>query len=571
MMKERYIELMERTLSAYSDEHIESYFNDVKTNGLKEHGFPRLTADIGILIAHGRRHDLMAIFLEMMDFCCKTIPKVKAANDFSVREIVACLNEIEESGAVDSERLERWKADLKTIDPITCYDTYAKDENDKVRNWALFTCLSEFFRQKAGLCNSEEFIDMQILSQFRWLDENGMYLDGGIGKKGIHMDAEEPQNHHPINYDVVPKGLFALLLDAGYRGKYYAKIDEMLRTSALNILKMQSPNGDMAFGGRSNQFLFCELWMIVIYEHEAKRYVREGDPHLAAVFKAASKRTLAVTEYGLGLDPICHIKNRFPIETEHGCEDYAYFNKYMITVASNLHAAYLICDDSIPAPDIEDVEPQVFKTSSYFHKAFLKAGGYGIEFDFDADPHYDARGLGRVQRANAPSAICMSLPCPKSPVYVVTGYPATELSLSAAVKQDGEWIFAVDEKTKYDLKELYTEGESAKANIVCTFENGKQVSADYKVSESGLEIGLNSDGELAFSLPAFLFDGEEYTTVTKEKNSLTIEYKGWVCKYESSGEIYETETIAPNRSGYYKKFFTSAQKSLYIHVDIFKK
>ena len=54
-MKEKYIELMEKALSAYTDEHIQRYFNDVKTNGLTEHGFPRLTANIGILIAHGRR------------------------------------------------------------------------------------------------------------------------------------------------------------------------------------------------------------------------------------------------------------------------------------------------------------------------------------------------------------------------------------------------------------------------------------------------------------------------------------------------------------------------------------
>ena len=51
-MKERYILLMEKSLSAYTDAHILRYFNEVKTNGLTEHGFPRLTANIGILIFH---------------------------------------------------------------------------------------------------------------------------------------------------------------------------------------------------------------------------------------------------------------------------------------------------------------------------------------------------------------------------------------------------------------------------------------------------------------------------------------------------------------------------------------
>ena len=107
--RSRYIDLMEKILSAYSNEHIDRYFNDVKTDGLKEHGFPRLTANIGILIAHGRRTDLMSRFIEMMDFCCQQIPKVKAANDFSVKEIVFCLQELEKSKAVPPEKLKEWK------------------------------------------------------------------------------------------------------------------------------------------------------------------------------------------------------------------------------------------------------------------------------------------------------------------------------------------------------------------------------------------------------------------------------------------------------------------------------
>ena len=84
-MKEHYIDLMEKALSAYSDDHIHQYFEEVKEKGLTEHGFPRLTANIGILASHGRRQDLIPIFRAMMEFCCTQIPKVKAANDFSVK------------------------------------------------------------------------------------------------------------------------------------------------------------------------------------------------------------------------------------------------------------------------------------------------------------------------------------------------------------------------------------------------------------------------------------------------------------------------------------------------------
>ena len=91
-MKETYLELMELSLSAYSKAHILRFFSDVKQKGLTEHGFPRLTANIGILIAHGRRKDLLPIFLEMMDFCCANMPTVKAANDFTVKEIIFCIS-----------------------------------------------------------------------------------------------------------------------------------------------------------------------------------------------------------------------------------------------------------------------------------------------------------------------------------------------------------------------------------------------------------------------------------------------------------------------------------------------
>ena len=117
-MKERYLDLMEKALSAYTDAHIQRYFDDVKTNGLKEHGFPRLTANIGILIAHGRRTDLLPMFIEMMSVCCKMFlrPYVKAANEFSVREVLCCIAEVEAAGVVDGEIISAWKADLAAIE-----------------------------------------------------------------------------------------------------------------------------------------------------------------------------------------------------------------------------------------------------------------------------------------------------------------------------------------------------------------------------------------------------------------------------------------------------------------------
>ena len=558
-MKNKYLDLMEQTLSAYSDGDIARYFNEVQTDGLTEHGFPRLASNIGILISHGKRKDLLPIFVQMFDFCCRSIPKVKAANDFSVREVVCCLWEVEKSGIVPKETTERWRKLLKSIVPEDCYDKYAVAETDTVRNWALFSGVSEFFRQKAGLCDSTDFIEMQVVQQSQWMDENGMYRDN---KSSV--------NRQPIMYDLVPRGLYCLLFDQGYRGKGYEKIDALLKKAALLTLKMQSPTGEIPFGGRSNGFLHNEAWMMGIYEYEAKRYAREGNLALAATFKSAIARAVKITEEWLAKKPIRHIKNRFPTESKFGCEKYAYFDKYMITVASNLYAAYLICDDTIPYREEEDLDPCAAETSKYFEKLFLKSGGYGIELDLDGDPQYDASGLGRIHRAGAPSAICLSCPCPSKPKYCVNLENPTALSLCSAVFHENQWLLAADGSASYTVLEKGTDGENAFATLKCSFDEGKAVTEHYTVGKNGVTILTEGTGEIAFALPAFAFDGENSPKIASAENSLSITYEGWTCRYTTNGTVMDGERLCANRNGHYRLFLAKGENALRIHVEITK-
>lgn len=555
-MKNRIINVMERALSSYADEHIISFFNEVKENGFTNHAFPRLTANIGILIAHGRRLDLLSLFVEMMNFCCDYVSKNRAGNDFSVRELISAINEIEKANALDSDTVIGWKKNLTTIVPTECYTVYATSPEDKVHNWALFTAVSEFFRQKAILCDSSEFIDMQLASQCKRIDKDGLYMDG---KEKIH---------HPMLYEVAARGLFALLLSEGYRGKYYEKIDGFLRTAGLITLKMQSPNGEIPFGGRSNQFIHNEPWLMATLEYEARRY-KKDNPELAARFKAASERALESAEKWLEKEPIKHIKNRFPTETKYGCENYAFFDKYMITVASNIFAAYLICDEDISYTLTADTEPCAVKTSEHFHKMFLKSGGYGIEFDLNADPHYDAFGLGRVHRAGAPAAICLSSPCPKEPNYSLDESEFFAFSLSSAIKENDTYRFAAD-GCRYAVIEMSENDSSAEASLLALFDSERTVKEFYSVSNEGVSIYLEGDGEIGFTLPAFYFDGEAYTEISESKNSLTVNYKDWLCKYTTDGEIINLNKTAKNRNGYYKAYVAAAKSNINIKIEIVK-
>lgn len=555
--REKYIDLMERTLEAYSDEHIQRYFEDVKTNGLSEHGFPRLTSDIGILIAHGRRIDLRPIFLEMMEFCCWNIPRVKAANDFSVREIICCIIEIEKSGAVDPDAILRWKEYLRGIEPEKCYNVFARCVDDRVNNWALFSAVSEFFRISTLGGDTLDFIETQLENQLRRFDENGMY-----------MDELKREDHQPIMYDIVPRGLLAMLLNFGYRGRFYDEIDAIMRKAGLLTLKMQSSNGEMAFGGRSNQFVHNEPWICAIYEYEAARYIREGNTELALKFKEATARALAVTEKWLQKEPIRHIKNRFPTETKYGCEEYAYFDKYMITTASNLHAAYLMCDDSIDALPVCDHEPCIFMTSGHFHKLFAKSSGYSLEFDLNADNRYDAGGLGRVHRDGAPSAICMSLPCPDKPNYTVDTDTPAALSLCPAAWIDDKWHIGADGCVDYNVTETSACEGSAHAAIACRFEDGRTITADYKVSGDGVEIKLKGQGRIAHTLPAFSFDGEKHTDIILSDNALNIRYENWNCRYVTDAHVVDAHRSARNRNGHYETYLADGENEINIKIEI---
>jgi len=390
-MKERYIALMEKTLCAYTNEHIERYFLSVKKDGLKEHGFPRLTANIGILIANGKRHDLIPLFLEMMTFCCYSIPCVKAANDFSVREIILCIIELEQANIISCAKISEWKESLARIDPTTCYDKYAVSASDKLNNWACFTAVSEYMRNYTGLCDTSDFVDLQLENQLRYMDENGMYRDP----------------HEPMVYDLCPRLLFSILLHFGYKGKYRDVIDSHLRRAGLLTLKMQSVSGEIPYGGRSNQFVFNEALIASVLEYEASRYLAEGDFELYSKFKLAANKALDCVEKWLSKECVRHVKNYFPLESRYGCEKYAYFDKYMITVASYLYFAYLVCEEVFPDDEFSRQDVCVAETSKHFHKYFLRAGDYFLEFDTYADSNYDCSGLGRVHKRLAPPALCI--------------------------------------------------------------------------------------------------------------------------------------------------------------------
>jgi len=545
-MKEVYIDIMEKSLSAYTDERIRDYIDEVKLGGLKEHGFPRLTADIGILIAFGRRTEFMPVFMEMMDICCKEMPRVNAANDFSVREICCLLMLLEEKKCVSADKIKEWKQKMTIFNPWKFYDVIAETPTTKTGNWAMFAGVSDFIRGKYCGIDTSKFVEWEISSQMMSFDENGMYKD--------------PNN--PIVYDFVPRILMCVLMHFGYEGEFAAQIEENLLKSAELTLKMQSVTGEIPFGGRSNQFLNNEAHFVGLCEYYASYFAKKGDMQKAGEFKAAANLAADAMLRYLECVPISHIKNRYPIDSKIGCEGYGYFNKYMITVASFVYLAYLFADDTIePTVSVAEKGGYFAKTSEDFHKIFLNCGGYFAELDTNADFHYDANGLGRIHKKGCHSALCLSVPFPAGEI----GYKTEEenirpMSICCYAKKDDVEFFGSESYARYKLKSYCESPELVEAEIECKISEDICITHKYVVGADGVEMSLSGYDNCGFMLPAFAFDGNKASEILTDKDSITVKFGGNTCKYIFDGEIQDEPQMYYNRNGRYKVFAVDAKK-----------
>ena len=550
--KEKYLELMERCLEAYDGERIARYVDEVKREGLKEHGFARLASNMGILIANGRKLEFTDRFIEIMDICCENMPTVKAANDFTVKEVIFCIMALEEK-ALFPEKTAYWRRCLATVDPEKTYTVIARTPTDKVHNWACFSAVSEFMRQYIGLANTEEFVDIQIPTQLQWLDENGMYRDP----------------NDPMVYDLVPRGLFAVLMHFGYSGKYRDEVDECLRRAGLLTLKMQSVTGEIPYGGRSNQFPHNEAHLAVVCEYEARRYAAQGDTETASQFKRAVDKALESIALWLTREPIRHIKNRYPTETGYGCENYAYFDKYMITTASFLYAACLICDETIPCAEWDGETVYTAVTSEHFHKVFLRSGDYFAEIDTAADPHYDCSGIGRIHKKDAPSAICLSCPGTATPIFTLNETEANDFAICPGVETVDGLKFATAKECSYRVTQRGTDEGTAFCRMECDLE-GQTLTTELKLTAEGAEITVKGEGRVAVMLPAFDFDGETRAETVCGLHRLSVDYQGYTCRYNTDGELSDTGKNGGNRNGVYNIFAATGESSVTVKVEIYK-
>ena len=558
-MKELYIDMMEKVVGAYTDSHIRRYTAEVKEHGLAEHGFPRLTANLGILIAHGRKQELKKDFIEMMNLCCSEIPTARTrngnrvGNDFSVKEIVFCILELEKAGTFNKTITDGWRDALSKINPYLTYSRIAGYPPKPLGNWAAFGAASEQLRKYARIGDESFFIENQIASQFHAFDENGMYRDP----------------HEPIVYDLAPRIQLAVALYYGFQGEGAEILVEELLKSADKTLYMQSVTGEIPFGGRSNQFLHNEALYAALCEFYAVLFKKRNDAKKSGMFKRAARIATESILPWLDETPIPHIKNFYPTDSMYGCEKYAYYDKYMVTTASWLYLAHAISDDTICEVSCpSESENYIWETSPYFHNTALKFGDYLVQLDTSAVEEYDASGIGRIHRRGAPSAICLSVPFSKTPNYSLDIENPSPLSMCGGIKINDSFIYSYGKDTVYTLKTKEVTDEFVKYAYECENENGLKLEQTCIVSESGVELRAEGSGEVAILLALFDFDGKNHTEKSVTKKSAAVTYKGWKCIYTTDGKLVTKEKVYANRNGHYNLVAAHGKNSVTIKIEI---
>ena len=543
--KGEYLDLMQAAVSAYSDEHIARYIENVERDGVHEHGFPRLTANIGVLIANGRLRDKVETFRRMMTISCRGAAKGKMkyeGNEFSVKELVAAMVEVERVKLFDRSVTDAWRADLAKVEAQRCYRCLPKIGAPRANNWCVFGCASEQARIAAGVGGDAAHVEKYVTDQLRWFDANGMYRDP----------------NQPAVYDIVTRLQFMLILHYGYDGPSRARLEELLDRSADPTLAMLSASGEIPYGGRSNQFLHNHTFYAAACEWYAARYHARGDAARAARFRRAARIAVDALQDWLAVRPMRHIKNFYPRGSGErgsgiGCEGYAYFDKYMVTMGSWAMLGHLFADESVqPVAEPSCASaPSSFATTPDFHWVFLKAGGYSAQFDYNADPHYDCDGLGRLQREGAPAVLCMSVPCALKPSYSTESKNCSSLAI----------VPSVDDA-------LVPAGCGSRDGFAWADWTIGGLSWKCRLSADGLDMSLSGPGSLAMKLPAFEFDGEHSAEISCSGKSLSVSYRGWTCTYTTDGEIADCGFVCCNRNGRYRTFEARGKGSLSVKAVI---
>jgi hypothetical protein len=584
--KETYLDVMEIAFNAYSTEAIMSR---TKLDGtyLELQSYSRLTSVLACLIASGRKPGQMPLWEHMMATCCQEIhtitPKLGSDKtgasyfhvygDFSIKEIMLAFKLM--SPLITDTLREEWHEELRKVDPYTNFASLIRTPEDaeELHNINIYNMVGEYLRETEGLTETTDYFARHWPVQLTKFDENGMYKDPGC----------------PVLYDLTTRCQIQLMLVQGYRGEFYEEIDMNLRKAGLMTLFMQSSAYEFPYGGRSNQFLFNEALIATNCEFEAARYKAEGNLELAGSFKRCGHLAIQAIRRWLDESPPRHIKNLYVIESGYGTEEYAYYDRYMITMAAFLAIGYMSADDTIvEAPCPAEAGGYVLETSESFHKIFANAAGYSLEIDTRADRKYDATGLGRLHRAQVQTELGLSAPLSGGKEYRLSEHASRVWSAISPgwMGDDGhiQYLSDLSEGLNHELTVLEEQPESVKFTLTysgaCLVGCGA-IKETYELGCDGLRYqmelvnpGNHVTGSSFLRVPLLCTNGRDFTSIELQDRQISValgssQYLIQLERLDVQQTVRVEDTVYGNRNGEYKlAVITAAGTSLSVSLSL---
>jgi hypothetical protein len=518
---------------------------------------PRFVSSAALLLAFGRAPEAKEAAVRAMSSCCRRLadPAVRSMSpDFWMRELATAYVAFET--VADADRRREWAGDLGRVQPEKIYLQVRPDGSklETLHNWTVYAAAGEVLREAAGIKASGEFLwgraffDKYMPAQLGHFTSLGMYRDPG----------------DPITYDVTTRLQFATALAlGGYDGDQRDAIGELLRRGGLATLLFVSPQGFVPYGGRSSQFCFQEAIVSALCELEARRY-RKADPALAGAFKRQARLSaLSMKRWVVEMTPWRHLKNGFPPEARHGLDTYGEYSVYSLLISSFLGLAALYADDTIEeAPCPSERGGFVFELSPAFHKIFANCGRTYVEIDTDADPHYDATGLGRFTRDGVPLELGLGMPfataAKKGQGTYLSMAPGVEppkipVAIGPALKKDGAWVSLAERGGSTSLKTIQ---ETADA-VAFTTTTGAWRNT-YRLREGELVLQCEAVGKapeaVRMIVPLRVTDGLEASTIEPGKGEVRVLLRGasYLVRFDPGLAATIDDATYANRNGVYR-------------------
>jgi hypothetical protein len=364
---------------------------DPNTNREVQYSTPAFAVAAGILATQAGRTDLLQPAINALSRSITALVTHHAADghsDFYIPLIVHAYRLLKDSAPAPLR--QQWETQLRQIDPTNSYNARLR-----LMNWNIVSSSGELLRRKDGLVSPDmsgaqmDYLEKSLAGHVQHMTRFGMY--------------EDPNS--PLAYDQFARlWLDDMMADQAYNGVLAAQLTEFLHTGGLSTLLLLSPTGEWASGGRSAFHNWNEAETAVICEINANYWNHANRPDVAGAFKRAAHLAFqSMLRWQRPSGELWIVKNRADPKARLGYETYSYDTQYNLLPMAMLAIAYTRADDSIPErPAPSEVGGYVFDLRETFHKIAAAAGGYYILIDTNADPHYNATGLQRVQKSAVP-------------------------------------------------------------------------------------------------------------------------------------------------------------------------